>query len=225
MNRPHHAFTLIELLVVIAIIAILAAILFPVLAQARARARQTLCASNTRQIGLGILMYLQDYDETLVPVAIASADGNGILWPTLVQPYIKNDQVRLCPDDVHGRINSYGLNEITFPDLTDPGSAQSNVLTLAAFQTPAETVMLAELGTENDLKTDRPNAYKSTAPDGVLNDAADARPAARHFQHVNVGLMDGHQKALRLDRFYTQQTPPDKWYCADPTHNAACVSP
>lgn len=225
MTRQHNAFTLIELLVVIAIIAILAAILFPVLSQARARARQTLCASNTRQIGMGILMYIQDYDETLVPVAIASAGGNGVLWPGLVQPYIKNDQVRLCPDDVHGKNNSYGLNEITFPDLTDPGNAQSGILTLASFQTPAETVMAVELGTQDDWETDRPNAYKSTAPDGTLNDAADARPSARHFQHANVGLMDGHQKALRLDRFYTNQTPPDKWYCPDPGNAAACVSP
>src|SRR6476620_9900153 len=62
-NANRSAFTLIELLVVIAIIAILAAILFPVFAQAREKARQTSCLSNTKQISLGILMYLQDYDE------------------------------------------------------------------------------------------------------------------------------------------------------------------
>lgn len=64
MHRKYQAFTLIELLVVIAIIAILAAILFPVFAQAREKARQASCLSNTKQMGLAHLMYSQDYDET-----------------------------------------------------------------------------------------------------------------------------------------------------------------
>ncbi|HLK60836.1 MAG TPA: hypothetical protein VKU00_30005, partial [Chthonomonadaceae bacterium] len=89
---------------------------------------------------------------------------------------------------------------------------QTSILTLAAFQTPTETVMLGELGTEDDLKTDRPDAYKMTAPSHPLNDAVDARPAARHFQQVNLTWMDGHQKATRLEKFYTNQTPPDKWF-------------
>src|ERR1700736_2371983 len=80
------AFTLIELLVVIAIIAILAAILFPVFAQARATARKAACASNLRQIGLAFTMYAQDYDELLVPHWI---DKTGIPdWKTLLDPYI-----------------------------------------------------------------------------------------------------------------------------------------
>lgn len=210
--RSRRAFTLIELLVVITIITILAAILFPVFAQAREKARQTQCASNTRQIGIGILMYIQDYDETLAPIAIPSADGNGILWPELVQPYIKNNQIRLCPSDAKGKQNSYGLNEITFSDLTDPVGMQKGILTLAAFQAPTETVMLGEVGTQDDLKTDRPNAYKLSAPDVALNDHADARPASRHFQRVNLALMDGHQKPYRLDQFYINQTPPEKWF-------------
>ncbi|HZP81070.1 MAG TPA: DUF1559 domain-containing protein [Chthonomonadaceae bacterium] len=206
------AFTLIELLVVIAIVAILAAILFPVLFQARARARQTQCASNTRQLTLGVLMYAQDYDEALPPTAIPSQEEDGTLWPDLLAPYLKNDQIHLCPDDSNGKRNSYGLNELIFADLTDPEDMQAPVRTLAVVQTPAETVMLAELGTEDDLTTDRSNAYKSTAPDVLLNDEADARPSARHFHRVNLGLMDGHQKAFRLEQFYTGQTPPDKWY-------------
>ena len=207
-----QGFTLIELLVVIAIIAVLAAILFPVFAQAREKARQTACASNTRQLSLGVLMYIQDYDETLPPIALLSSGGSSILWPALTAPYIKNDQVNRCPGDARSKVNSYGLNEITFPDLTDPDNLQTRIQTLAAFQTPTETVMLGELGKEDDLATDRPDAYKLTAPSHPLNDAADARPAARHSLLVNLALMDGHQKPFRMDRFYTNQTPPDKWF-------------
>ncbi len=213
--RP--AFTLIELLVVIAIIAVLAAILFPVLALARAKARQTHCASNTRQIGTGILMYIQDFDETLAPTAIPSALPDGILWPDLIAPYIKNRQIFLCPDDTKAQTtgkspNSYGLNEIVFPDLTDPAVLQTSILTLAAFQHPSETVMVGELGTEDDFKTDRPGGYKMPAPNYPLNDAADARPAPRHFQRVDLSFMDGHQRSFRLEQFYTAQTPPDRWF-------------
>ncbi|MGC4045972.1 MAG: prepilin-type N-terminal cleavage/methylation domain-containing protein [Armatimonas sp.] len=212
--RRRCAFTLIELLVVIAIIAVLAAILFPVFAQVREKARQTACASNTRQLSYGVLMYAQDYDETLPPTAILSSESEdeATLWPVLVQPYIKNDQVRHCPSDSTGKRNSYGLNELLFADLSDPDSLKQPVKTLAEIQTPSETVMMSELGTEDDFTTPRGDAYKSVAPDFPLNDDEDARPAARHAQRVNVGLMDGHQKSLRLERFYTNQTPPDRWY-------------
>ena len=85
-KRGRTGFTLIELLVVIAIIAILAAILFPVFAQAREKARQTACLSNMKQIGLGITMYVQDYDETY-PMGQRTDD---VEWTTLIQPYMKN---------------------------------------------------------------------------------------------------------------------------------------
>ncbi len=198
-------FTLIELLVVIAIISILAAILFPVFQKVRENARAISCASNEKQLALGVLMYTQDSDEALPPTQAA----DNTLWPSLINPYVKNAEVRVCPDD-SGASNSYGLNELNFVDLTDP--VHPPVQTLAAFQTVSDTVMLAEIGTQDDLATPRENAFKLTVPDGVLNDDADARPAARHTQRVNIAWMDGHVKALRLEQFYTGQTPPDKFF-------------
>ena len=88
-----RGFTLIELLVVIAIIAILAAILFPVFARAREKARQSSCLSNVKQISLAALMYAQDYDE-LLPFAHF---GDGRWWYHVLQPYIANEQIFRCP--------------------------------------------------------------------------------------------------------------------------------
>ncbi len=121
MKTRNQGFTLIELLVVIAIIAILAAILFPVFAQAREKARQTSCLSNTKQIGTAILMYAQDYDETLLgyrfqqtginqnPYATDTRVGNGakvpIFFNQLLNPYVKNDQVWKCPSSRRSWVN------------------------------------------------------------------------------------------------------------------------
>src|SRR5579883_996778 len=93
-NRS-NGFTLIELLVVIAIIAILAAILFPVFAKAREKARQASCMSNEKQIGLAILQYVQDNDE-LMPV---SNNGQGRGWAGEIYAYAKSAQLFKCPDD------------------------------------------------------------------------------------------------------------------------------
>lgn len=95
----HFAFTLIELLVVIAIISILAAILFPVFARAREQARKTACLSNLKQIGSAVLMYAQDYDEQLCPVAVGTC-GNvatAFGWADLLMPYVKSVQIFDCP--------------------------------------------------------------------------------------------------------------------------------
>jgi prepilin-type N-terminal cleavage/methylation domain-containing protein/prepilin-type processing-associated H-X9-DG protein len=95
-----QGFTLIELLVVIAIIAILAAILMPVFAQAREKARQTSCLSNFKQVGTGMMMYVQDYDESY-PVSRLS-DGTGVFssWKYGILPYVKNLQVYTCPSNL-----------------------------------------------------------------------------------------------------------------------------
>src|SRR5256884_2003623 len=103
--RRFRGFTLIELLVVIAIIAILAAILFPVFAQAREKARAISCLSNTKQIGLAVMMYVQDYDETYPLAAFWNQSTpfaqNFYLWSSqrCVEPSIKNTDIFKCPDD------------------------------------------------------------------------------------------------------------------------------
>jgi prepilin-type N-terminal cleavage/methylation domain-containing protein/prepilin-type processing-associated H-X9-DG protein len=113
MSRNRKSgFTLIELLVVIAIIAILAAILFPVFAQAREKARQTSCLSDMKQIGLAAIMYVQDYDETFPPIRVIDSDTTNYpnlpadsieTWRNVIQPYIKTTDVFSCPSNPNGR--------------------------------------------------------------------------------------------------------------------------
>src|ERR671917_1270789 len=100
IRRKFRAFPLIELLVVIAIIAILAAILFPVFAQARAKARQTACLSNMKQIGTALMMYTQDYDENYPinhrGIPNSGGDFHGV-WAMEIFPYTKNVDIFKCP--------------------------------------------------------------------------------------------------------------------------------
>ena len=122
-SKTRPAFTLIELLVVIAIIAILAAILFPVFARARENARRSSCQSNLKQIGLGLLQYVQDYDERTVSdhypnsglnnASESDPPGVGLgryKWMDAIQPYIKSTQLFTCPSDVSA---PYGGQDFT----------------------------------------------------------------------------------------------------------------
>src|SRR6195952_4217645 len=109
MSLPSRkpGFTLIELLVVIAIIAILASILFPAFGRARENARRSSCQSNEKQIGLGLLQYVQDYDERY-PIAIGAAS-----WRQVIQPYLKSAQIFTCPSNPNNKTvtnvaNSFG---------------------------------------------------------------------------------------------------------------------
>jgi prepilin-type N-terminal cleavage/methylation domain-containing protein/prepilin-type processing-associated H-X9-DG protein len=124
-----RGFTLIELLVVIAIIAILAAILFPVFAQAREKARAISCVSNEKQIALAVVQYVQDYDENFPAQPEETAADNFDFqqsWIDQVQPYIKNLNCFKCPDDNHtistgsGPLTSYVANSAMGYDWKDP---------------------------------------------------------------------------------------------------------
>lgn len=149
VNRPKKAagaftlitsaFTLIELLVVIAIIAILAAILFPVFAKAREKARQTACLSNEKQIALGLLQYEQDYDEMLPYLWYGTNGGGSALngnykWMDAVYPYIKSEAVFNCPD-------------VSYPITNNAGTFYGyHYLTNLASQTPAAAGNAATTG-------------------------------------------------------------------------------
>jgi prepilin-type N-terminal cleavage/methylation domain-containing protein/prepilin-type processing-associated H-X9-DG protein len=130
-------FTLIELLVVIAIIAILAAILFPVFAKAREKARQTACLSNERQVGMALMQYVQDFDETwpcgrYTTSSTGAMFPNGIGWAQSVYPYVKSEGLFKCPSDdtevptgaPNNAVMSYAFNanlaQISDADLTKP---------------------------------------------------------------------------------------------------------
>jgi prepilin-type N-terminal cleavage/methylation domain-containing protein/prepilin-type processing-associated H-X9-DG protein len=204
VRRGYPAFTLIELLVVIAIIAILAAILFPVFAQAREKARQASCLSNSKQMALGIHMYLQDYDETL-PWA---QQGTSVAWNQLIFPYVKNEQVYRCPSDSNplspagtgGKKISYLPN---YAVLSPNGFAP---LPLAVFDTPADMIALTEMYTgPNAANKQGYHLYQSNL-DPAPRDVILATPEVfrriatkRHSEGMNNVFLDGHAKWYRFE--------------------------
>jgi len=176
-RRRRLAFTLIELLVVIAIIAILAAILFPVFAKAREKARQISCNSNMRQIGLGIMQYTEDYDEKF-PVGLGEgiAGGNSYIgWAGQIAPYIKNTGVFHCPDDPTpvSRTSvpvSYGMNYNIF-EIDNSGNAS----TLSGLRAPASTVMCYEVtGVQANIST----TPETPGPTGQLSPTGNGYPVS-----------------------------------------------
>jgi prepilin-type N-terminal cleavage/methylation domain-containing protein/prepilin-type processing-associated H-X9-DG protein len=166
VDSSKKGFTLIELLVVIAIIAILASILFPVFARARENARRASCLSNLKQMGLAMMMYVQDYDETYpqtiskIPAGVpASTMPDGIFWaagfifwPQMIYPYHQNMQMYWCPSSsiaYTGASTSkltpangqYGANSLLMP--TDYVST----VKLASVQSAASTYAFMDFGT------------------------------------------------------------------------------
>ena len=173
------AFTLIELLVVIAIIAILVAILFPVFAQAREKARQTQCMSNSRQLGTANYMYIQDYDETILPSTNYAVDPGDPLriWPAMIQPYVKNQQIFICPSAQNARFaqnwSVRGNAPIVYNGLTayDPAGleAPTSVAALATLDEPARTVLLADTPSGDTSNKYRGYVFDSAVPSGKKN--------------------------------------------------------
>ena len=126
-QRIKRGFTLIELLVVIAVIALLAALLLPALAGAKEKGRQTACINSVRQQTLAVLMYADEHHDVLPPTAYNNTAGVEINWPKLLDPYLNYvAKIHLCPTDFKSQVNSYGLNELAFVDLTDPNPSPPN---------------------------------------------------------------------------------------------------
>ena len=193
-----RGFTLIELLVVIAIIAILAAILFPVFARAREKARQTTCMSNCKNLALAELMYCQDYDErfwngmnmnygVLGNWNATDVDYNDG-WQYFIYPYVKNNQMFFCPSGSMAlgsrnyAINSHGLH----------GRA------LASVKSPSETFLLLDSYYEYVNRGYDTSGGHSLATLSETLGVGNSIPntAFRHNEMANVAFADGHVKAL-----------------------------
>src|SRR5262249_52182200 len=158
--RRNRGFTLIELLVVIAIIAILAAILFPVFAQARDKARQAACFSNIKQLNLGMLMYVQDYDERFL-YRETSACGwiylhcgdrtnyYSLNWWDVILPYTKNNGIYYCPSAkavTSSRLTPYGITNGAIGYNMGIGGNSLDGVALGAVTKPADTIVMGEAG-------------------------------------------------------------------------------
>ena len=204
-----RGFTLIELLVVIAIIAILAAILFPVFAKAREKARQSSCMSNVKQIMLAVLQYTQDYDE-VTPLGYAGSvypNWNDLTGGRLL-PYIKNTQIFTCPSMAGQTSLAYGMHSQWF----------SGGVSLGNVPNPAGTVYITEGGVPTDATVGNgpegwvweqqchwevqfPYNYNSATLNGSYTSTTQAylprRPWPTHNGGGNCGFVDGHVKWIK----------------------------
>jgi len=191
----NKGFTLIELLVVIAIIAILAAILFPVFAQAREKARQTTCLSNMKQIGLGIMMYTDDYDETYPFGSMYDFVGDAYYkgLPTLLNPYLKNYGIWRCPSKskdtaIHwyDAVNAVSAQYLPVYKFLPNNYYNPTPTAVGSVDRPAEVFCLVEGNTY----------YKNSYDYAYWYGAYDTFPKdfAPHTEGSNFTYLDGHAK-------------------------------
>jgi len=184
-----RGFTLIELLVVIAIIAILAAILFPVFARAREKARQTSCLSNVKQLSLSVVMYAGDYDEIMPRYADRDCAGGRKNWFDVLEPYMKNTQILVCPSANTIPVG-IGVNYSHVHTCAGPsGGPYYTGRSLAELQVPAETMSLCDSapGYLVYCRVCYPNGPRASDPTNRV-------PLTRHNEGANVGFCDGHAK-------------------------------
>nr|WP_309688956.1 prepilin-type N-terminal cleavage/methylation domain-containing protein [Armatimonas sp.] len=207
MRSRNRAFTLIELLVVIAIIAILAAILFPVFAQAREKARATACLSNLKQIGLALMMYTQDYDETNPPYndGVINFNAPAVVATTpnflgCLTPYTKNKGIYFCPSVPNGA-GTQACDAVAVPESCTSylGNAPIIGATIAAIPNPADIVYTQELFNKRNFAFMRPRVLNATAgtyqwwhfPRGI---GTQENYTTTHMEGGNVLFCDGHAK-------------------------------
>lgn len=197
----HCGFTLIELLVVVAIISLLAAILFPVFARARENARRTSCISNGKQIGLALMMYAQDYDDNLPLYYFTGSVSYSWNWP--VMPYIKNDQVFICPSATAQPNYWCGPTYISYWSSGSWGYngylGISTAVSLASVQSASDTIVISEITRNIDSSIYYVPTEWSSSKGGLcgIGTTKGDQAAFRHFDGTTSVFMDGHVKWMK----------------------------